>query len=248
MKDREFEIHADAEKEKIAEQNRIDLQNEIAGREVGKQNRFGVGENLTATELQKKEEKERYALAAVMDLMDNPEYAALYNETKNFAHDLMRMTEEEITRANKSLEVLYQERAALLENSNKLDDGTIIFRDEHGNVFDENGDQIFDPVALESVVWKDGATTQEQFAANRDQIGSTLNEVDELTNYQVEILGDVIVKFDDENYRPDMDELLKVKEHMTEQAPSSIKSRLEVSDTSDHEKTLSQNIAEFKMN
>lgn len=239
--------HQPHENPKATKQNFDDLQNEIGDHEVGKPKRFGVGESLEATKIQKKKDEERFALVTLMDLMNDPEYAKLYNETKAFVHNLMDITEEEIVRANKSLEELSQERKELLENTNKIEDGTIIFKNKNGEVLTENDEVITDPIVLESIVWKDGTTTYEEFAANREKIGSTLNEVDELTRYQVEKLGSAMVNYQDEDYRPDMEQMDQLKDNLVEGAPEAIKNRLD-SDSVTHEiSTAPHEVTAFKM-
>jgi hypothetical protein len=247
MKEEDFKQYNDAERAKSADQNRDDLQNEIAGREVGKQERHGVGENLDTVAAQKKEDEKRFMMAAIEDLMNDPEYAALYKETKSFVQNLMIITEEEIERANKDLEKLYDQRQELRDNANRLDDGTLIFKNQIGEVITEHDKTITDQTTLDGIVWNGTETSHEAFIENRDAIGKTLNEVDELQHYQVEKVGAALSKFDDENYRPQSEQFQKIKDGLLEEAPASIKARVEVSETSDHVKTFSHEIAEFKM-
>lgn len=224
-----------------------DLQNEIAGNEVGQQKRHGVGDNLDTLEIQRKKDQKRFEMAAILDLMDDPEYAALYEETKHFVQNLMVITQEEIDRANKVLEGLYDKQKTLRDNANQLEDGTLIFKNKNGEVVTEHDDKITDSITLQGIVWRGTETSHEDFVANREAIGTTLNTVDELQRYQVEEVGAVMLKFDDKNFRPDKDEFQKIKDGLIDEAPASIKARLEVSETSDHEKTFSHEIAEFKM-
>lgn len=247
MKDQDFKRHNDAERTKGSDQNHDDLQNEIAGREVGRLKRFGVGDELSDAALQKKEQKKDFMLTALAQLMQDIEYFKLYNNTSLLLHDLMRVTDEALENSTSRLESLLQRRDELLENANRLADGRVVFKNNNGDIVTENDEIITDQVLLDGVVWKDNATTYEEYVENRDAIGTTRSDIDEITHYQNDVLGNAMDRLKDVDDPLSKEELKEMQEQVTDQMPKSIQSRLDTSNNSDYIRNPSNEIAAFEM-
>jgi hypothetical protein len=238
MKDREFELYNQVDRDKESDFVKDDLQRELIGVNQSRQKRSGVPQKLAMTDTEKKDSKERLTILTLADLMQDPEYAKLYTETNDLVHRLMRLTEEELDNANASVSKLSEERKELIDNANRLADGRVVFKDENGNVLTEDGDKITDPVLLEGIVFKDGATTYEEFMENKNAMDAALETSDELTRYQVEVLGDALFKLQDTDNPPSKKELEEIKKEIIDEAPPSIVEKISApSDTPAHEVT-----------
>lgn len=248
MKDVEFEKIEDASRLKKEELDKVDYNHAIADLNVGRQERH-LPSNLSARARIKKEQEERQITLSLLDeMLKDPEYAALYHETKSLIDNAMVIAEEELENANIKLEALTKRRDELLDNSNRLADGTVVFKNKDGDVVTKDNEVITDQVLLDGIVWKDGATTYEEYADNDNEIGKTLESIDAITTYQVEVLGEAKEKIENEDEPPTEEEIKDIKKDVVEQAPDSIKKRLEVSETtSDHTQSLSNEISILKM-
>jgi hypothetical protein len=249
MKDREFELYNQVDRDKESDFVKDDLQRELIGVNQSRQKRSGVPQKLAMTDTEKKDSKERLTILTLADLMQDPEYAKLYTETNDLVHRLMRLTEEELDNANASVSKLSEERKELIDNANRLADGRVVFKDENGNVLTEDGDKITDPVLLEGIVFKDGATTYEEFMENKNAMDAALETSDELTRYQVEVLGDALFKLQDTDNPPSKAELKQMQDYVQDQSPDIIKSKLDGDvNANSFKQEMPQNIAEFTMN
>ncbi|MEZ5691660.1 MAG: hypothetical protein R3D71_08355 [Rickettsiales bacterium] len=240
------EQHADRVKRQ--EQNEHDLQNEIADRDVGRQKRFMVsGERITLQ--QEKEKREQFhTLTALELLLLDLEYLALYNETTTLITDVMSITEEELKREHKQLKILTENRDNIRCNANRLADGRLVFRNKLGDVIAENDEVITDQVALDGIVWRDDAPTYEEYKATTSAIDKTSQNIDDLTRYQIEILGAAKLRLEDENSPPSKEEVQEIKRDVYEQAPEVIKNKLDASDVAANpHQNMSHEITAFKM-
>lgn len=247
MKDQDLKQHNDVERVKNSDQSLDDLQNEIAGREVGRLERFGVGNELSDAALQKKEQKKDFMLTALAQLMQDLEYFKLYNNTSILLHDLMRMSDEALESSNTKLESLLQQRDKNLENANKLADGRVVFKSNNGDVLTENDEIITNQVLLDGVVWKDNAATYEEYVENRGAISVTRSDIDEMIHYQNDVLGNAMDRLGNADDPLSKEELKEMQQHIMDSAPSSVQITSDTMDNSSHTQNMSHQITEFKM-
>ena len=247
MKDHGFEQYNKADRLKRSDQDAYDHQNEVAKRDTGRLKKFMVNGDAPTVQKQKKEGEKRFVLSALAALLNDPEYAALYNETKGLVAKAMGITEEELDRAHQELGTLTDQRNNMRGDANRLADGRIVFKDKNGNVVTEDDEVITDQVLLDSIVWKNDAPTYEEFVANRDAIHATREKIDILTRYQTDVLGAAKVRLEDEDNPPSKEELEEIKRDVYEQAPAQIQDRLDAKKVSNHTQNMSHEIAAFKM-
>ena len=233
---------------KRQDQSNHDLQNEIAQRdEVPRQKRFLVNGDPENIKDQKQKNKEHFVISALEMLLRDPEYAALYYETKDMIIRLMSMTEKAIENEKQQLNDLEENHIRLLVNSNKLSDGRLVFKNQQGQVITENKEHITDPVLLESIVWQDNAPSYEDYISSRDKIEKSQNKIDALTDYQINVLGTSKDRLENEDDPPSKEELQQIKENILNNAPEAIKEQLEQESTAHTVDTNPDQIAAFKM-
>lgn len=212
------------------EQNGHDLQNEIADRDVGRQKRYMVSGDPIAAQEEKKERDKLETLTALGLLLQDPEYAELYQQVSDEIAQAARIVEDELQKAQIKLHELNETQQDMLNDANRLADGTRVFKDEHGNVRSQDGEIITDQVMLDSIVWKDDAPSYEDYTENTEAIEETRNDIDELRRYEIEVIGTARERLHDEDDPPSKKELEQIREDLYQQAPEAMQHRLDADD------------------
>lgn len=247
MSDKEFEEYNAAQRQKQEDTDRDHHQNEVAEREIGQRPRFMAGGEKPAVRKEKEEKDRCYVLTALAELMQDPEYAALYKSVSDQITSIAKIVEDEITLAEKKLQTLNDQKSDMLRDANRID-GKAVFKDESGNVFTEDGEQITDPVKLKSLVWKDDMPAHEKFTENEESIKTVTDTLGALTSYQVDVIGTAKNRLENEDDPPSKKELRQIKESVVEAAPEAVKQRLEQETAVHTHDTAPQETAAFKMN
>ena len=144
-----------------------DLQNEMAGREVGRIERFlpGTAQGTRATERKRAERAE--ALTRLQLLMANRDYAEQYQMTfehLNNAQDRLTALLERVRQEIELTELSLDEKRS---RAARLEDGTRLYRDKDGNVRTEGGDVISAELAA-GVIWNGDEPSYESMCSIPD--------------------------------------------------------------------------------
>lgn len=114
--------------ETLRRQEFDDLQNEIAGRETGRQARFLPGRNQTSEQERKK--REARAFQKQLDLLlQDPIYRAKYEKVMDTLRDAERATEAALARLDGLIEDAQSALQDMADRAARLPDGTRVFRD-----------------------------------------------------------------------------------------------------------------------
>ncbi|NKB56933.1 MAG: hypothetical protein GKS00_11410 [Alphaproteobacteria bacterium] len=203
------------------EQDRTDLANEMAGREAGRINRF-LPDNASPAELKKRREREYERLSALITLLQSdPDYAALYNHTMDQLQRAEAETAEALSKANETLQQAQHALAELSDEASSLPDGTKVFRDAGGNVWNERGEPVTG-MALEQIVWHDTAPRYEDYLAKKKAVEQARRDVDAIRHYQVGTLGSARDRLSDEDNPPSKDDLKEFQKRIEQEMPSAI--------------------------
>src|SRR3546814_20712795 len=95
-------------------------------------------------------------------MMQDPEYAALYNEVSDLLSRAEAATEAALIDAEQDLSTANSELDQTLDKANRLPDGTAVFRSKDGTIYTENGKPVEGEEAA-GVVWKDKAPSYADF-------------------------------------------------------------------------------------
>lgn len=220
--DNDFKQHTDMQIATKRQQDFDDLQNEQAGRDTGRMQRFGVSQSQQAEIQRKKDEKFRDHLTALERLLrDNPAYAALHqqvmkllNEAEHAAQRALDQAREDLCLANESLEDI-QDRA------NQLPDGTRIYKDADGNVWTEDG-RLVSQEELEGVVWKDGAPSWENYLNGKQAADDARSRIKDIEDYVYNVLGPSRDKMTDPNNPPSKDDMEDIDRKIRDKAPKAV--------------------------
>ncbi|QPH54748.1 hypothetical protein [Pontivivens ytuae] len=199
-----------------------DLQNEIAGREVGRLSRFFAEAARNAAEQQRKERERSHEQTALqLILAKNAEYAALYRDTMDLLVKAEAATETALAQADTRRIEAKEALDTLLANAARLEDGTVVFLDAQGRVRDEAG-AVLEDISADAVSWPDGAPRYESFEAVRDASETAQAAYDRILHYQVDVLGHARDRLSDEGNPPDLEELEEINRVIREDMPPSI--------------------------
>lgn len=204
-----------------------DLQNELAGREVGRARRFLSGDEAGPGGGRKdKGGMDAAALTALDILMQDPEYAALYNEVSDLLSRAEAAIEAALARAENDLSEANAELDDTLDSANRLPDGTAVFRDQNGNIRTEDG-RLVEGEEAEGIVWKDNAPSYEGFVARKRAADAARERVEDLQRYQVDVLGRARDRMNDHDNPPAPDELRELQRDIVERAPEAVRDEID---------------------
>ena len=182
-----------------------DLQNELADRDVGRISRFFNESEREAIKAARGKSDTAELLTNLQLLLQDPEYAALYERVG----EKLREAEIAVERAIERAEVrLAQEQAALddmEQQAGKLPDGTPVFKDAQGRVWTADGREVGKTEA-DSVVWPDDAPSYEDYTAQREKAEAAQERRNELDGYQGR-LGGYRDRYEDHDNPPSKSEL-----------------------------------------
>lgn len=184
-----------------------DLQNEIAGRETGRNSRFLSKGNAEAQETERKKNHDRVQQTALdILLQNNPEYAALYNETMDLIRRAEIQAEQFLRELESGLSSAQDTMKETLDNANKLPDGTAVFKDADGNVWTADGRKV-GPEEAAGIEWKKGGVSYEDYLKQKQAIEDFKRQIDEVHHYQVDVLGRARDRMTDPDNPPSMDDI-----------------------------------------
>lgn len=175
-----------------------DLNKELAGKQFSRRVRFLTSEDDESNprERRKSRDFERQArISALAQMMTDPAYRALYEQTSAKLYDAQTATDQALDRAEADLIGAQAALDDLKDKANQLSDGTRVYRDTDGNVRREDG-SLVTGLERDEIVWKDGAPTFEEFLAQQQALKDARISYEDLLDLQV-ILGGYRDRLDD---------------------------------------------------
>lgn len=177
------------------EEDRRDFERELAGIDIGREARFhstefveerrqGRGGSSNA----QRTAQQQYASRLQMLLATNPGYANLYNDTMDALGDAEAATDRAIAKAQKALEDAQRQLEQTLSRAAKLPDGTRVFRDARGNVWNEHRQRVSEADAA-GIEWRGDEPAYEQFLEDSESVKDRLTRLEALQGFRVDTLG-----------------------------------------------------------
>ncbi len=202
--------HGDEENNEKAlkrrEQDYADYSNELAGRST-KIARFFSDTVREEARAHKKREGLSELLTALELALQDPVYAVLYGDVMDQLGEAERQTERALEQARTELEEAELDLSETLNSANRLPDGTVVFKDAEGNVWTDDG-RLVEGEELDQVVWRQGnGATYEEYLRQRHRVEQAGDRIDILENYQVDTLGRIRDRMEDEESPPTKEEL-----------------------------------------
>ncbi len=232
----EFDRIEDAAADRRRQQNFDDLQNELSGNDVGRISRF-LSPEARALIAETRNGKKSGKLSALdLALMNNTQFAKAYGiamETLAEAEDVTERVLHRLETQLSDLGVQLKDTQAKYQNSldiaATLDDGTKIFRDADGRVWDEHGALVDDAIAA-SVEWTGLELSREMYLQQRkalDDLSNSIKEVKdsihEIRVYQTDVLGNVRAELSDANHSGLVEDVNAAKDRIINRMPASLR-------------------------
>ena len=196
------------------------MQNEIAGRETGRQHRFRPESEASIDAKRKKEAAERVFRSQLEALLADPIYRAKYDD----AFRVLRHAERATESAYDELIRLITEAEAILDNMKdraaRLPDGTLVFKDANGIVRRTNGSEV-DDVLAGTVVWTWNEPSYEAYRDQQRQLSDLREELGDVERYRQK-LGSARDRLTDEDNPPTLDELDDIRRDIEDNAPGRV--------------------------
>ncbi|MCB1469967.1 MAG: hypothetical protein KDK08_23105 [Rhizobiaceae bacterium] len=147
-----------------------DLQNEIAGREVGRAGRFLPDAVKNGVGSAKEAEKRADALTRLqLALQSNPAYAALNNETGEALGHAQRRLDEIMERTRRAIETAEAALEEKRSHAARLEDGTLVYRKRNGHVSAEDGSPMQGNL-FAAFVWRGYEHTYAKVQKDRERL------------------------------------------------------------------------------
>lgn len=153
-----------ADADQRLKQNAEDYHNELAGNEVGRIQRFGF--DRVRKEAAIKEERRKSSLE---QMMLNEAYRAAWMDAMDAVNKADNALYEALVDASNDLSLAQNSHNDLLDNTATTADGTKVFRDKDGHVYNEKGERLPDDVAA-TIIWPDDAPTWEEYSESSDKL------------------------------------------------------------------------------
>lgn len=237
--DDDFKQHDDRQTAAKRQRDFDDLQNEQAGRDTGRIERFGVSQAQQADIQRKKDEKFRDQLSALERLLrDDPDYASLYQATMDLLTRAERAADLALQNARDDLNAANDALQDIQDRANQLPDGTRIYKDADGNVWTEGG-RLLSPDELDGVVWKDDAPSWEDYLDGRKTVDDAWRRIKDIEDYIYNVLGPSRDKMTDPNNPPSKDDVDGIQDDIISKSPKAVAFEQEVLTGDDFEQTLS---------
>ncbi len=208
-----------------------DLQNEIAGRDAGRDIRFRNKEDANGLAAQRRRVQTQAQMTALdMILQSNPEYARMYNDTSDLLDRAETATSNVLDQVMQDLAGHEDDLNDILDQASQLPDGTRVFKDQYGYVWSEN-DELVAPKDAESVVWKDDAPSREGFMQQKQKVEDTRKRIEDIQHYQIEVLGNARDRMNDQHNLITQDEMKQIQDDIFEQAGPIIQNEIRSDNT-----------------
>lgn len=204
-----------------------DLQNEIAGRDVGRISRFLSKEAIEIIKSRKGLTDEKFLNLLELLLLSDPEYAALYSEVWNTFDNAQIAVDQTLLDIERRLEKAEYNLSKKKDKASELSDGTKVFRSkDRKNAFTENERKLSE-VEISSVQWKKDSPDWEDFESAKNERDQAMHDKREVEDYQENVLFPVREKLNDKDNPPSKEELKELLDDIEQKMPLSVKDNFE---------------------
>lgn len=210
-----------------------DLQREVAGLDVGRIARF-LPEDMRNPEDSEKTKAERHVemLTRLHMMMRDPAYAALYNDTMNRLGEAERATEIALEKALERQRLADEALADIRNRALTLEDGRRVYQDDDGTFRTEDGLSVSDTdMDAMAEQWRPGMPGYRDFVESRNAAQAEAATVDEISAYQVDVLGTARDRMIDGDAPPDAEELERLNTAIEDLMPPEVSAEMKSAPT-----------------
>lgn len=178
-----------------------------------------LNKNKTNNEEKKRQDKDIQQLTALQAMLQNDaEYAKLYNDTLDLLSRAETATENVLEQLQQELQQAENELQDIRDRASHLPDGTLVFKGNNGEIWNEHGQHVSSEDA-ETIVWKDGSPDNVEFTNGQQKANDLKTRIHNIMHYQVDVLGKSREALEDENNPMQKDEIRKIQKHIETKNP-----------------------------
>ena len=207
-----------------------DLNNDMAGRDNGRQTRVIHGDVADTIEARKQRERVDNLLieTALATMLRDPVYRAQYEAFGEFLDTYNAATKTALAQATQNADAAQADLKSITDGASTLN-GKPIFVTDDGRIVGADGMEI-DPADAEHINWQEGAASFEDYTAAKATAKNAAREVERLKLYQAELDAA------QERWKNEKDPIKKAemeaeKLRLKENAPNLVKNEIQASPT-----------------
>lgn len=201
-----------------------DLNNEIAGRVVGRRARF-LGGKTSSEEIEQKRREERAFQNRLLELLNDPIYRAKYEQVINTLTDAERATEAALASIDINIARLQGEISDMEDRAARLPDGSLVFRDANGVVRRADGTVVEDDLAA-TILWTGKEPSYEDYRKHQNDLATYLDQRSEVEDYLNNVLGPARDHLTDPDDPPSLEDLDNIEDGILQAMPSAVHSHM----------------------
>ena len=199
-------------------QDSDDFQNELAGRETGRQQRFFPDDGHSPRAERKKQGSEQ-AFRSMLDmLLADPVYRARYEQVMTRLREAEQATEAALDRIHHLIGETEDTLRDMEDRAAKLPDGTMVFRDANGVVRRSDG-SVVEAYLVDTILWTGNEPSYEDYRAHQDRLAGLEESRDEVERYRDDVLGPARDRVTDASDPPSLDELDAIMDDIENEMP-----------------------------
>lgn len=215
-------------------QDSDDFQNELAGRETGRQQRFFPDDDRSPRAERKKQGSEQ-AFRSMLDmLMADPVYRARYEQVMTRLREAEQATEAALDRISDLIAETEDTLQDMEDRAARLPDGTMVVRDANGVVRRADG-SVVEAYLVETILWTGNQPSYENYRAQQDRLAGLEESRDEVERYRDDVLGPARDLVTDASDPPSLDELDTIMDDIEARMPSVVHDEAPPAETPDVE-------------
>ncbi len=198
-----------------------DLQNELAGRSVGRIARFlpqqGIG---PYGDMKKAREKDFQSMLYVL-LATDPIYRAAYERVRAKLEAAEVAVSQALDMLSTKIGVAEEEFADLLARAGTLPNGDKVFQARDGRIFTEDGVLISGGEAA-AIEWREDAPSHEEYLALRERLDRLEGQRQDVEAYRRDVLRPARERLENRDNPPDLEELEEIERRLDEVKPPEV--------------------------
>ncbi|MCV0370224.1 hypothetical protein [Filomicrobium sp.] len=222
-------IFKEAKRELERREDERDFAAEVSGISNGKAARFLSAEDHEKRRAEHTGEGERRrneSFARLQTLLaSNAAYARLYNDTMGLLGDAEDATDRAIAKAQAALEEAQAQLEQTVSRAAQLPDGSRVFRDARGQVWNERGERVSDAHAA-AIEWRGDEPAYEQYLEEREAVTDRVTRLEALQGFRVDTLGRIRDRMSDHDNPPAAHEIEQFKRDIQENMPEPVRDEL----------------------
>ena len=191
-----------------------DLNNESAGRDVGRISRFHHDRDPQTIEQKKREREARES--ALMRMMRDPAYAAAYQEAWDAIDRAQAALDAALLENAEEAERLVEIVREMESRAARLPDGSLVFRAADGSIRGADGHRLRSDAVPASLIFPLEAPSYEDYAASQGALLSARVRGHDLSRVHDEVIRPAIDRMNDEDNPPTTEELGQIKDDLHE--------------------------------